>query len=84
MGEGLRRSRRVTVMFPVQYSCSIAIKPSLDFDFIIMVSVVCAGAVAGTAGDAAGTLGQESSVGMGMAEQQLNSAMQQLGVSDGE
>jgi hypothetical protein len=39
---------------------------------------------AGTAGDAASTLGHESSVGMGMAEQQLNSAMQQLGVSDGE
>lgn len=31
-----------------------------------------------------GTLGHEQSVGVGFAEQQLNSAMQQLGMSDGE
>ena len=42
-------------------------------------------AAAGAAGDAAGgVLHHDNSVSMGMAEQQLNSAMQQLGMTDGE
>jgi len=41
-------------------------------------------AAAGGAGETAGVLGHENSMNVGMAEQQLNSAMQQLGMTDGE
>lgn len=39
---------------------------------------------AGAAGDGASGLAHDHSMSVGMAEQQLNSAMQQLGMGDGE
>lgn len=55
---------------------------SLCFD-VLSPPVLCV--PAGGAGDTGGgALGHENSVGVGLAEQQLHSAMQQLGMSDGE
>lgn len=50
----------------------------------LVLSAGCtAAAAAGADQSAGGALGHENSVGVGLAEQQLNSAMQQLGMSEG-
>jgi hypothetical protein len=49
----------------------------------LRVVAAAAAAAAGADQSAGGALGHENSVGVGLAEQQLNSAMQQLGMSEG-
>lgn len=49
----------------------------------LVLSAGCTVAAAGADQSSGGALGHENSVGVGLAEQQLNSAMQQLGMSEG-